>query len=71
MTGFASAQPTRAKRQAKQVGYHAKELGERICTRLDAFGRVLGQDGDGVGDGGLVVEEMLSGGGGDVVGKRK
>ena len=60
MVGFSSAQSTRAKRQPKQVQYNAKEFTERICTRLDAFGRVFRRVRDGVDGGGLVVEKRLS-----------
>ena len=41
--------------------YNAKELTERIRTRLDGFGRVFGRVLDGVDGGGLVVEERLQG----------
>ena len=42
--GFAGAQSTRGKKQAKQVEYDAREVRERRCTRLDGFGGVLEGD---------------------------
>ena len=51
---LASAPSTRAKRRGNLMQYNAKEVTERIRTRLDGFGRVFGRvldrvDGGGVG----------------------
>lgn len=59
LTGSPSAWSTRAKRQANQVQYNAKEVTRTFSTRLDGFGRDFRRGRDGVDDGGV-------GGGGDV-----
>ena len=46
LMGFATAESTRAKKQANHVEYDARAFTERICTRLDGFGRVLEGSGE-------------------------
>ena len=58
---LASAPSTTGKRQGNLVQYNAKEVTERIGTRLDGFGRVFGRVLDRVDGGVLVVEERLQG----------